>query len=161
MRTDTTLAIFTIYELVHKEGWVLKNWCFQIVVLEKTLDSPLDSKEIKSVNDTGNQPWIFTKRTDAKAQAPYFGHLMWIANSLEKMTLMLGKIEGRRRRGVRGYNGWMASPMQWTWTWANFRRWWGTWRPGVPQFKGSQSQTQSGDQTTATKNPEYSCQQSC
>ena len=98
MRTDTTLAIFTIYELVHKEGWVLKNWCFQIVVLEKTLDSPLDSKEIKSVNDTGNQPWIFTKRTDAKAQAPYFGHLMWIANSLEKMTLMLGKIEGRRRR---------------------------------------------------------------
>ena len=92
MRTDTTLAIFTIYELVHKEGWVLKNWCFQIVVLEKTLDSPLDSKEIKSVNDKGNQPWIFTKRTDAKAQAPYFGHLMWIANSLEK-------IEGRRRRG--------------------------------------------------------------
>ena len=75
-----------------------------------------------------------------KVKLQYFGHLMWTADSLEK-SLMLGKIEGKRRRGVRGYNGWMASPMQWTWTWANFRRWWGTGRPGVPQFKGSQGQT--------------------
>ena len=54
----------------HKEGWVLKNWCFQIVVLEKTLESPLDSKEIKPVNPKGNQPWIFIGRTDAEAEAP-------------------------------------------------------------------------------------------
>ena len=53
-----------------KEGWALKNWCFQIVVLEKTLESLLDSKEIKTVNPKGNQPWIFIGRTDAEAEAP-------------------------------------------------------------------------------------------
>ena len=59
-----------MWELYHKEGWVPKNWCFQIVVLEKTLESPLDSKEIKSVNPKRNQPWIFIGRTDAEAEAP-------------------------------------------------------------------------------------------
>ena len=62
----------SIWELDHKEGWPLKNWCFQTVVLEKTLESPLDSKEIKPVNPKGNQPWIFIGRTDAKAEAPTF-----------------------------------------------------------------------------------------
>ena len=57
-------------ELDQKEGWVLKNWCFQIVVLEKTLESPLDCKELKLVNPKGNQPWIFIERTDAEAEAP-------------------------------------------------------------------------------------------
>ena len=85
-----------MWELDHKEGWVLKNWCFQIVVLEKTLESPLDWKELKPVNPKGNQPWIFTGRTDA--ETPIFGHLMGRADSLEK-TLKLGKIEGRRGRG--------------------------------------------------------------
>ena len=56
-----------IWEVDHKEGWVPKNWCFQIVVLEKTLDSPLDSKKIKPVNPKGNQPWVFIGRTDAEA----------------------------------------------------------------------------------------------
>ena len=59
-----------MWELDHKEGWVLKNRCFQTVVLEKTLASPLDYKEIKSVNPKGNQPWIFIGRTDAEAEAP-------------------------------------------------------------------------------------------
>ena len=59
-----------MWELDHKEGWALKNWCFQIVVLEKTLESPLDSKEIKPVNPKGNQPWIFIGRTDTEAEAP-------------------------------------------------------------------------------------------
>ena len=59
-----------MWELDHKEGWVLKNWCFWTVVLEKTLESPLDSKEIKPVNLKGNQPWIFIGRTDAEAEAP-------------------------------------------------------------------------------------------
>ena len=79
-----------------KEGWALKNWCFW-TVLEKTLESPLDSKEIKPVNPKGNQPCIFIGRTDTEAKGP----ILWPpdrANSLEK-TLMLGKIEGRRRRG--------------------------------------------------------------
>ena len=59
-----------MWELDHKEGWALKNWCFQTVMLEKTLDNPLDSKEIKAVNPKGNQPWIFTGRTGAEAEAP-------------------------------------------------------------------------------------------
>ena len=67
------------------------------MVLEKTLESPLDCKEIKPVNPKGNQPCIFTGRTDAEAKLQYFGQLMQNANSLEK-TLMLGKIESRRRR---------------------------------------------------------------
>ena len=68
------------------------------MVLEKTLESPLDCKEIKPVNPKGNQSWVFIERTDAEAQTPIFGHLTRRANSFEK-TLMLGKIEGRRRRG--------------------------------------------------------------
>ena len=59
-----------MWELDHKEGWALKTWCFQTVVLEKTLESPLDSKEIKPVSPKGNQPWIFTGRTDAEPEAP-------------------------------------------------------------------------------------------
>ena len=59
-----------MWELDHKEGWVRKNWCFWTVVLEKTLESPLDCKEIQPVNPKGNQPWIFIGRTDAKAEAP-------------------------------------------------------------------------------------------
>ena len=59
-----------MWELDHKAGWVLNDWCFGIMVLEKTLESPLDSKEIKPVNSKGNQPWIFAERTDAEAEAP-------------------------------------------------------------------------------------------
>ena len=87
-----------MWELDYKESWALKNWCFWILVLEETLQSPLDCKNIKSVNPKGNQSWLFIGRTDAKAKAPIFGHLMWRTDSLEK-TLMLEKIEGRRRRG--------------------------------------------------------------
>ena len=68
------------------------------MVLEKTLESLVDSKEIKPVNPKGNQPLVFMGSTDAEAELQYFGHLLGRANSLEK-TLMLGKIEGRRRRG--------------------------------------------------------------
>ena len=82
--------------LGHKEGWALKDWCFQIVVLEKALESPLDSKEIKPVNPKANSPDYSLEGLMLKLQ--YFGHLMQRADSLEK-TLMLGKIEGRRRRG--------------------------------------------------------------
>ena len=85
-----------MWELKHKEGWASKNWCFRTVVLEKTLESLLDNKP---VNPKGNQPWIFIGRTDAdqSTKTQCFGYLMWRADSLE-MTLMLGKIEGRRRR---------------------------------------------------------------
>ena len=89
-----------MWELNRKEGWEPKNWGFWIVVLEKTPESPFDCKEIKSVNPEGNQPWIFIGRTDAETKVPIFGHLIWRIDSFEK-TLMLGKIEGRRRRGQR------------------------------------------------------------
>ena len=85
-----------IWEQDHKEGWMLKNWCFRTVVLEKTPESPLDTREIKAVNPKGNQLWVFIGRTDAEAEAPIFWPLMQIADSLEK-TLRLGKTEGRRR----------------------------------------------------------------
>ena len=96
-----------MWNLGHTEGWVPKNWCFWIVVLEKTLENPLDCKEINPINPKGNQSWIFIVRTDheysleglmLKLKFQFFGHLIWRANSLEK-TLMLGKIEGRRSRG--------------------------------------------------------------
>ena len=80
-----------------KEGWALKNWCFQIVVLEKTLEGPLDGKAIKYVNPKGNQTWIFIGRTDTEAEASILWPPMWKADSLEKM-LILWKTEGRRRR---------------------------------------------------------------
>ena len=87
-----------MWELDQKEGWAPKIWCFQTVVLEKTLESPLDSKEIKPVNPKGNQPLIFVARLMLKLKLQYFGYLMWRADSLEKI-LILGKIEGRRRGG--------------------------------------------------------------
>ena len=80
----------------HLYCWALKNWYFQIVVLEKNPENPLDSKEVRPANPKGNQPWIFMERLMLKLQ--YFRHLMWKADPLEK-TLMLGKTEGRRRRG--------------------------------------------------------------
>ena len=85
-------------ELEYKESWAPKNWCFWTVVLEKTLESPLDCMEIQSVNPKGNQSWIFIGRTMLKLKLQYFGHLMWKTDSLQK-TLMLGKIEGRSRKG--------------------------------------------------------------
>ena len=84
-----------MWELDHKEGRVPKNWCFWTVVLEKTLKSPLDCKEIKPVSPKGYQPWILE---GLMPKLQYFGHLIRTTNSLEK-TLMLGKIEGRRRKG--------------------------------------------------------------
>ena len=87
-----------MWELDCEESWALKNWCFWTVVLEKTLESPLDCKEIKPVKPKGNQSWIFIGRTDAELKLQYFGLLMWRTDSLEK-TLILGKTEGRKRKG--------------------------------------------------------------
>ena len=86
-----------MWELEYKESWVPKNWCFWIVVLEKTLESPLDCKEIKPVNPKGNQSWLSLEGLMLKLKLQYFGRLMWKTDLLEK-TLMLGKTEGRRRR---------------------------------------------------------------
>ena len=90
-----------------------KNWCFWTVVLEKTLESPLDCKEIQPVHSEGDQPWDFFGRNDAKAETPVLGHLMRRVDSLEKI-LMLGGIGGRRKRDDRGWDGWMTSLTRWT-----------------------------------------------
>ena len=85
-------------ELDHKEGWVLKNWCFWTVVLEKTLESPLDFSEIKSVNPKGNQPWILFGKTDAEPEAP----ILWPPDVMDWLTGKdpdAGKDWDRRRRG--------------------------------------------------------------
>ena len=86
-----------MWELDHKEGWVLKNWCFRIVMLEKILESPLDCREITSVNPKGNQPKYSLERLILKLKFQYFGNLIQRTDSLGK-TLMLWKIEGRRRQ---------------------------------------------------------------
>ena len=112
-----------MWQLDHKENWAPKNWCYWTVMLEKTLESPLDCKEIKPVHPKGNQPWIFIGRTMLNLKLQYFGHLMRTASSLEK-TLMVGKSEGRRRRGHRKLDEWMASPNQWIWVWASSGWWW-------------------------------------
>ena len=87
-----------MWELDCEESWVPKNWRFWTVVLEKTLESLLDCKEIQPVHSEGDQPWNFFGRNDAKAELQYFGHLMRRVDSLEK-TLMLEGIGGKRRRG--------------------------------------------------------------
>ena len=87
-----------MWELDYKESWAPKNWCFWTVVLEKTLESSLDCKEIKPVNPKGNQSWILVGRTDAKVETP----ILWpldVKNWLFWQALMLGKIESRRKRG--------------------------------------------------------------
>ena len=87
--------------LICQESWVPKNWCFWTVVLEKTLESPLDCKEIQPVHPKGDWSWVFIGRSwMLKLKIQYFGHLMQGVDWFEK-TVMLGKIEGRRRRGWR------------------------------------------------------------
>ena len=128
-----------IWELDHKEGWVPKNWCFWTVVLQKTLESPLDSKEINPVNLKGNQPWIFRGRTDADAENP----ILWPP---DVKTWLIGKDPDAGKDwgydegggGYREWDGWMTSLTQWTWIWINSEREGRTGKPGVrPQYMRS------------------------
>ena len=124
-----------MWELDYKESWAPKNWCFGTVVLEKTLQNPLDFKEIQPVHPRGDQSWVFIGRTDVEAGTP----ILWpsdVKNWLIWKDPDSGKIEGRRRRENRGSDGWMASPTQWTWVWVCSGSWWWTVRPGLLQFMG-------------------------
>ena len=109
-----------MWEVDHKEGWVPKNWCFQIVVLEKTLvwvpwmARRSNQSILKKINPKYSLIELMLK-------LQFFSHLMQIADSLEK-TLILGKIEGRRRRGQQTMRWLIASLTQWTWIWANSGR---------------------------------------
>ena len=127
-----------MWELDPKESWAPKNWCFLTVILEKTLESPLDCK-IKLVNPKGNQFWIFSGRTDAEVEAP----ILWPLNAKNWLNCLFRpwcweKLKVGREGGDRGWDGWMASPTQWTWVWAGSGRWWRTGKPGVLQSMGSQ-----------------------
>ena len=106
------------------------------MVLEKTLESPLDCKEIKPVNCKGNLSWIFIGRTDAEAEAP----ILWppdVKCWLIRKDPDVGKIKGRGEGDDRGWDGWMASLTQWTWVWPKPGRWWRTGNPGMLQSMGS------------------------
>ena len=127
-------------ELGHKEDWLLDNWCFRTVVLEKTLESPLACKKIKPVNPKGNQTWIFIGRTDAEADVPILWPCDIRADSMEK-TLILGKTEGWRRRGqqrMRLVNGITDSVDR---SLSKLRRWW---RIGKPAVHGITKRSQRG-----------------
>ena len=121
-----------MWELEHKEGWALKNWCFWIIMLEKTLEGPLDCKEIKSVNPKGNQSWIFIGKTDTEAVAL----ILWPPDSKRthwKRPWCWERLrEGREGDNIK-WHGWMASSAQGTGAWANSWRQWRTGNPGVPQ----------------------------
>ena len=126
-----------MWELDYKESSAQKKWCFWTVILVKTLENPLDCKEFQPVHLKGDQSWVFIGKTDVEAETP----ILWPPNAkcwLIWKTLMLGKIEGRRRRGRQRMNGWMALPTQWTWVWMDSKRWWWTGRPGMLWFMGSQ-----------------------
>ena len=125
-----------MWELDHKESWAPKNWCFCTVVLEKTLQSPLDCKEIKPVYSKGNQSWICIGGTDAEAEAPIL-KAIWCEEMAEKDP-DAGKDWMQEEKGMTGRDGWMASLTQWTWVWASSRSWWWTRSPGVLQSLGSQ-----------------------
>ena len=134
-----------MWELGHKGGWALKNWCFWIVMLEKTLESPLDWKDIKLVNPKGNQSWIFTGRTDAE------GTILWPPHAknwlIREDTNAVGKIEAGGQGDNRRLDGRMASLTWWTWIWAGFRSWWWTGKPWMLQSMGSESQIRLKDWT--------------
>ena len=108
-----------VWELDYKESWVLKNWCFWTVVLEKTLESPMDSEEIKPVNLKRNQSWIFIGRTDAEAETP----ILWPPHAKSWIIGKgpdVGKDWGQEEKGKdRGWDGWMASLTYWAWVWAS------------------------------------------
>ena len=126
-----------MWELDPKEGWVAKNSCFQIVVLEKPL-SPLNCKEIKPVNPIGNQSWIFLGRTDDEAEALMF----WppdAKNWLIEKYPDTGKYWRQEEKQMTGWSGRMASPIWWAWVWASSGSWWWTGKPGMLRYLGFQS----------------------
>ena len=110
------------------ESWALKNWCFWTMVLEKTLESPVDCREIQPVHAEGDPCWVFIGRTDGEAETP----ILWPPDGQSQSVLWLARLKRpwcweRLKLGGegdnRGWGGWMASPTQWIWVWVNSRSW--------------------------------------
>ena len=124
------------------ESWAIKKAecqridAFESVgVLKKTLESPLDCKEIQPVDSKGDQSWVFIGRTDAKAETP----ILWPPHAKNWKRLWCWEGLGAGGEGDdRGWDGWMASLTRWTWVWVNSGSLWWSGRPGVLQFMGSQ-----------------------
>ena len=127
-----------MWELDYKESWALKNWCFWTVVLEKTLESPLDRRKIQLVHPKGDKSWVFIGRTDAEAETP----VLWpphVKSWLICKDPDAGKDGGQEEKGMTEDEmvGWHQT--QWTWVWVSSGSWWWTGRPGVLQsMMGSQ-----------------------
>ena len=120
-----------MWELECEESWALKNLCFWTVVLEKTLERPLDCKEIQPVHPKGDQSWVFIRRTDVEAETP----ILWPSHA---KSWFIGKdSDAERDWGAgeegdnRGWDGWMAPLTLWTWVWVNSGSWWWTGRLGM------------------------------
>ena len=114
-----------MWELVHKEGWAPENSCLWIVVLEKTLESPLDCKEMKPVHPKGNQSWIFIGRTHAEAETPILWPLwevVWEELTYWKRPWCWESLKAKEEEGSIGLDGKIASQTQWTWIWTNSGR---------------------------------------
>ena len=115
-----------MWELNCKGSWALKNWCFWTVVLEKTLESPLDYKEIQPVHPKGNQSWIFIGRTDAEAET-HNTLVTWCKELTHwKRHQCWERLKVGGEGDDSGWDGWMASPTQCTWVWASSGSWWWT-----------------------------------
>ena len=126
-----------MWELDYKESWAPKNWCFWTVVLEKTLESPLDCREIQQIHPEGNQSWVFIGRTDAEAETP----ILWPPDAKNwhlKRPWFWERLKAGGEGDDRGWDGWVASLTPWAWVWINSRSWWWTGRPGVLQSMGLQ-----------------------
>ena len=127
-----------MWELDCEESWVPKNWCFWTVVLEKTLESLLDCKEIQPVHPEGDQSWVFIGRTDVEAETP----ILWPPDGEElthfKKLWFWERLRAGGEGDHRGWDGWIVSPTQWTWVWVDSGSWWWTGRPDVLRFMGSQ-----------------------
>ena len=123
-----------MWELDCEESWAPKNWCFWTVVLEKTLESPLDCKVIQPVHPKGNQSWIVIEKADAEAETP----ILWPPdekNGLNGKDSDAGieRLKAGGERDDRGWDGWMALPLWWTWVWVSSTSWWWTEKTGVRQ----------------------------
>ena len=128
-----------MWELDYKESWVPKNWCFWTVVLEKTLESPLDCKETQPAHPKEDQSLIFIGRTDAEVEAP----INTLATCCEELThwkrpWCWERVKVGGEGDDRGWDDWMASPTWWAWVWVSSQSWWWTRKPGVLQSMGSQ-----------------------
>ena len=127
-----------MWELDYKESWAWKNWCFWTVVLEKTLESLLDCKEIQLVHPKGNQSWIFIGRTDAEPETP----ILWPSDNEEptpwKRPWCWERLKAGGEGDDRGWDGWMVLPTRRAWVWVGSGSLWSTGKPGMLQSMGSQ-----------------------